>query len=74
MRYMNFLGIVLPVTQQWIIFADEDDIAGYATDAIQTLNKLGIINGVGGNTIDQKGEATREQVAAMLYRFSEAIK
>ena len=79
MRYMNFKGIVKPVTQQYIIFADEATISDYAMDAIQTFNKLGIINGTGINAqgktvIDPKGNATRAQVAAILHRFMEAIK
>ena len=79
MRYMNYLKIVMPVNMQWIIFADEADIADYAMDAIQTFNKLGIINGTGKNAsgqtiIDPKGNATRAQAAAMIHRFLEVIK
>ena len=33
----------------YILFADETVISDYAMDAIQTLNKLGIINGTGTN-------------------------
>ena len=46
--------------------------------AIQTLNKLGIINGVGTNAdgqviVNPKGNATRAEVAAMLQRFLEMM-
>jgi len=79
MRYLNFKEINLPVTTQYILFADESDIANYAMDAIQTLNKLGIINGIGTNSagqtmIDPKGNAKRAQVAAMLHRLLELIE
>ena len=75
MRYMNYKKIVLPVTHQRIIFADEADISAYAMDAIQTFNKLGIINGIGTNANGQtivkpKGNATRAETAAMIMRFS----
>ena len=78
MRYMGYKEIVLPVTVQYIFFADEADIADYAMDAIQAFNKLGIINGVGANAdsrtiVDPRGNATRAQVAAMLHRFLEKI-
>jgi uncharacterized repeat protein (TIGR02543 family) len=78
MRYMNFMEINLSVTQQWISFADEADVAEYAMNALQSLNKLGIINGVGANEdgqtkINPGGVATRAQVAAMLHRFLEVI-
>ena len=74
MRYMNFKEIVLPVTAEYRIFADESAISDYAMDAIQTLNKLGIINGIGTNAqgqtiIDPKGHATRAQAATLLMNF-----
>jgi hypothetical protein len=78
LRYLNFKEIDLPVTEQFIIFADGAEIADYAMDAIQTFNKLAIINGTGSNAAGQvivspKGQATRAQVAAMLHRLLEAI-
>ena len=79
MRYMNFKEIVLPVSQQFIIFADAANISDYAMDAIQTFNKLGIINGTGtdeqGQTIiDPKGNATRAQAATLLMNFLQVIE
>lgn len=72
-RYMDFLKVNLPVTQQWVTFTDEDDISDYATNAIQNLYKFGVITGVGGNRIDPKGSATRAQIAVVLERFAAAI-
>ena len=77
-RYMGFIGSELNVNDQWIEFADEADISSYAMSAIQALNKLGIINGIGTNgdgkpIIDPKGNATRAQAAALLHRFVELI-
>jgi len=74
LRYMNYLGYSPLVNDEWIIFADEADISAYAMDAIQTFNKLGIINGTdtnanGATIIDPQGNATRAQTAAILYRF-----
>jgi hypothetical protein len=74
-RYMNYRKIVLPVTQQFIFFADEADISDYAMDAIQILYKLGVIYGTGtdGNgltIIDPRGNATRAHAAAILNRFT----
>jgi hypothetical protein len=54
-------------------FADEEQIADYAKNAIQTLNKLGTITGIGGNTIYPQVSATRAQVAAILHRFETAL-
>ena len=77
-RYMSFIGSELNVSDQWIEFADEADISSYAMNAIQTLNKLSIINGIGTNSdgksiIDPKGTATRAQAAALLHRFVELV-
>lgn len=79
LRYMNFKRIILPVTSQWIIFADEAAIADYAMEAIQTLNKLGIINGTGANAqgltiVDPESSATRAQTATMLMNFLRKIE
>ena len=79
LQYMNYLDINLPVTREWIIFADGDEIADYAMDAIQTFKKLGIISGLGVNEnglsiINPRGLTTRAQFASMLQRFAAAIE
>ena len=74
MRYMDYKEIVLPVTLQWIFFTDEADISDYAMNALQTLNKLGVINGIGNNVINPKGDATRAEAAAMLHRFAKLLE
>ncbi len=72
-RYMNYVNADIVLTMEYISFADEDAIAGYAKDAVQTMYKLGVITGVGGERIDPAGSATRVQVAAMLHRFIEKL-
>jgi hypothetical protein len=69
LRYADFAKKQFPTTQQFNTFADDDQIADYAKNAIQTLHNGGIINGVGNNVINPKGSATRAEVAAMLHRF-----
>ena len=78
-RYMSYKKIALPTSDQWITFADGAAVSGYAMDAIQDLNKLGIIGGTGKNAAGQtiispKDNATRAQAAAMLQRFIELTK
>jgi len=74
LRYLNYIKADYVVTDDYRIFADEVDIADYAKDAVQVLNKLGIILGKGNNIIDPKGTATRAEVAAMLHRIMELVK
>jgi len=79
MRYMEYKEINLPITLEFRIYADANEIAAYASDAIQTLNKLGVINGTGVNAdgqtiISPRGNATRAQAAAMFHRFLTLIE
>ena len=69
LRYLDSIEANYILPQEYQMFADENDIAGYAKDAIQVLNTLGIINGKGNNIIDPHGKATRAEVSAMLYRL-----
>ncbi|MBR3639321.1 MAG: S-layer homology domain-containing protein, partial [Clostridia bacterium] len=53
-------------------FRDFKKISGYAKDAMAWAYAAGLINGVGtasGVVLDPLGNATRAQVAAILYRF-----
>ena len=68
-RYMTYAGIEPPVTQQYIVFADQEDIADYAQQAIQVLYKLGILQGVEEDSVNPLGGATRAEAAAMLHRL-----
>jgi hypothetical protein len=72
---MSWANIRLPVTEEYRIFADEDEIGSYAKNAVQLMNKLGVISGRGerdGQTvIDPTATATRAEVAAILRRFLE---
>ena len=73
-RYLIYIGSNIPLTMEYRIFADEGEISDYAKNSMQTMNKLGIINGKGGNIIDPQGFATRAEVAAMLHRFTAAVE
>ena len=68
-RYLDYEGTYFALTQEYVTFADQGDIAGYADESLQTLYKLGVIQGVGGDRIDPLGQSTRAQAAAMLHRL-----
>lgn len=51
-------------------FKDADKISGYATDAFKWAIAQGIIGGMGDSTLAPQGNATRAQVATILYRIS----
>lgn len=50
-------------------FTDSDSTSGWAKEAMQWAVGIGLINGVGENTLDPQGSATRAQVAMILMRF-----
>jgi hypothetical protein len=78
-RYLNFARVDIVVTMEYIIFADADQISGFASDPIQTLHKLDILRGTGTNAagltiINPRANATRAEVAAMFVRFIDVIE
>jgi uncharacterized repeat protein (TIGR02543 family) len=73
-RYAEFAGKQIPAALQYLAFADEADIAGYAKAATQTLYRGGMIVGKPDNFFDPKGSTTRAEVAALLHRFTKAAE
>ncbi|MDR0380537.1 MAG: S-layer homology domain-containing protein, partial [Oscillospiraceae bacterium] len=55
-------------------FADGDGIGDYAKEAVAKLVTQGIISGKPNNRFDPRGHATRAEFAAVLHRFTEAVK
>lgn len=68
-RYMQYAGIEYEATDEYITFEDESSISNFAKEAVQVMNKSGIIRGKGNGKIAPKSSATRAEVAAMLHRF-----
>ncbi len=46
------------------------DVNAYYADAVAWAAGSGIVNGVGGNKFDPEGNVTREQIAAILFRYA----
>ncbi|HIZ76270.1 MAG TPA: S-layer homology domain-containing protein [Firmicutes bacterium] len=65
-RYAEYKGIELPETNELITFDDEEQIADYAAEAVDAMQKAGIINGMDNNEFQPQGTATREQAAKMI--------
>lgn len=59
-RVYEKLGGTIPAASA-TAFADNGDIAGYARSAVAFMNSRAIINGVGGNRFNPKGNASVEQ-------------
>jgi len=50
-------------------FSDESQISDYAIDAVYELYQTGIINGMGDNSFNPLGTATRAQGAVIIYNL-----
>jgi hypothetical protein len=57
-----------------LTFTDKGDISDYAVNAVKWCVSKGIISGYPDGTFLPLNQATRAEVAAMLYRFDAAIK
>ena len=55
-------------------FTDYDQISGWALEGMTWAVNAGIISGVGSNTLNPLGTASRAEAAAMLMRFLEAAE
>ena len=53
------------------VYSDYGRVHDYAKDALSWANAIGLITGVTKTTLEPRGTATREQVAASLRRFIE---
>jgi hypothetical protein len=68
LRYMDFTGHEYVVTEEYILFADESEIADYAKSAAQIIYKLGLID-VADNNFAPNAAVTRAQMASVLQRY-----
>lgn len=67
-RFLDYMDIDYEITDEYIKFADADEISTEAEDAIQTLYKIGIFKGKGANVMDPQGNTTRAEFAALMQR------
>ena len=68
-NYAKVMGFDLPKVHEENTFADSADISSYALDAAQQMQTAGVITGKSGNLFDPQGQATRAEVATILWRL-----
>lgn len=66
-RTMNAIGVTVPKNKDYQLFNDQSSINDYAAEAVEAMYCADIINGVGDNMLDPKGEANRAQSAKIIY-------
>lgn len=72
-NYVKAVGYELPVLQQILSFADDEEISLWAKDSVKTIQQAGIIIGKNNNLFDPAGNATRAETSIILRRFMELI-
>lgn len=66
-RLINKYGYEIPSLEESTVFSDDSEIAGYAKEAMYTLNGCGILTGADNRAMPHDN-ATRAQAAALIYR------
>ncbi|MBQ4517346.1 MAG: S-layer homology domain-containing protein [Clostridia bacterium] len=66
-RTMNLLNLKVETDKSIPNIADYDEISDYATDAVNSLYRANIVNGVSASEFAPKGVATRAMAAKIVY-------
>ena len=69
-RYARYRGGETSARADLSVYADAAGIAGYAVEAMEWANAVGLVNGTSGSTLSPRGTATRAQAAVILTRFA----
>ena len=69
-KYKNY-DVRVGESTNILSFTDTDTISEWAKEAMLWAVGVGLINGKENNILDPSGDATRAQMAAILYRFCE---
>ena len=72
-RYASYKSYSTAANGSIAGFNDNANVSAFAKDAVSWAVGEKLISGTGNNTLAPKGNATREQVAAILQRFAENI-
>ncbi len=72
-RYAKYMKYDVLSTTDITKYSDNDNISSWASEPIKWMIANGLLTGKPNNIIDPKGEATRAEVATILYRFLEKI-
>ena len=68
-RYAQYKGYDVTGSADLSGYADADSVSGWAEYAMQWAVDAGLISGVGNNTLNPQGSATRAEIATILMRF-----
>ncbi len=73
-RYAAFKGENVSPQKSLAAFADADDVASYALEAMRWANEKGFITGVSATQLKPRDLASRAQVAAIVMRYNGSVQ
>ncbi len=68
-RVINRFKPETSVTEMYFEYDDIDDVSEWASDFVQIISNLGIMNGVGDNSFAPQDTYTAEQAVATVIRL-----
>lgn len=68
-RVLNRFMPETPVTEMYFEYNDIDDVSEWASDSVQIISNLGIMNGVGDNSFAPQDVYTAEQAVVTVIRL-----
>ena len=72
-RYAKLIGMDVSTKAELTRFNDSESVASWAKEAMTWCAEAGIVKGVGGNTLNPEGVASRAECAVMLSRFIDLV-
>mgnify|MGYP000926758708 FL=1 len=66
-RAAQVAQVAFKTVNEPVQFADQDEIASYALEAVSTMQQAGILNGLDGQLFAPNANATRAQAAKIVY-------
>ena len=72
-RYAQYKGYDVTGSAGLSGYADADSVSSWAQYAVAWAVDAGLISGVGNNTLNPQGSATRAEIATILMRFAETF-
>lgn len=72
--YCSYMDFTLPSFEASVSFTDADTISDYAVEWVDMCQRAGLITGYVDGSFMPHGEATRAEVAAILYRLSQLME
>jgi hypothetical protein len=72
-RVCGKLGVGLTPVREYVGFADDGEISGYARDAVRALYRAGVINGVSDGIFAPEEQSTRAQAVYILDKINKEL-